>query len=80
MAANVLNSQIAIDASILLVRTFIKMRSMLVEHSELKRKLQDMERRMVHGFANHEQELLEIRFLISQLEKPTEPNKRKIGF
>lgn len=80
MAANVLNSQIAIDASILLVRTFIKMRSMLAEHSDLKRKLQDIERRMVQGFTNHEQELLEIRFLIAQLEKPKEPNRKKIGF
>jgi len=31
MAANVLNSELAIDASILLVRTFIKMRSLLAE-------------------------------------------------
>lgn len=80
MAANVLNSQVAIDASILLVRTFMKMRTILAEHSELKRRLQDVERRLTQGFSQHEQELQEVRFLIAQLEKPIEPRKRRLGF
>ncbi len=80
MAANVLNSQIAIDASILLVRTFVKMRAILSEHVELKQRLQEIERRLAKGFAHHEHELQEIRFLISQLEKPLAPQKRRIGF
>ncbi len=80
MAANVLNSRIAIDASIMLVRTFVKMRMIFSEHSDLKKRLQEIERRLALGFAEHEQELQEIRFLISQLEKPVEINRRKIGF
>jgi phage regulator Rha-like protein len=80
MAANVLSSKVAIDASILLVRTFIRLRSMLAEHVELKHRLQDIERRLSQGFAQHEQELQEIRFLISELEKPIEKKKRRIGF
>jgi C4-dicarboxylate-specific signal transduction histidine kinase len=80
MAANVLNSQVAIDASILLVRSFIKMRMIVSEHTELKRRLNEIERRLAQGFAQHEQELQEIRFLISQLENPLDPKKRKIGF
>lgn len=80
MAANVLSSKVAIHASILLVRTFIRMRTMLAEHGELKRRLQDIEKRLVQGFAQHEQELQEIRFLIAQLEKPIEQKKRRIGF
>ena len=80
MAANVLSSKIAIDASILVVRTFIKLRTMLAEHAELKRRLQDIERRLMQGFAHHEQELQEIRFLISQLERPIEGKKKRIGF
>jgi len=80
MAANVLSSMVAIHASILLVRTFIRLRTMLAEHGELKRRLQDIEKRLAQGFAQHEQELQEIRFLIAQLEKPIEQKKRRIGF
>ena len=80
MAATVLNSQVAIDASILLVRTFIKMRAIMSEQADLKRRLYDVERRLAQGFAHHEKELQEIRFLISELEKPIESSKRRIGF
>lgn len=37
------------------------------EHGELKRRLQDIEKRLAQGFAQHEQELQEIRFLLAQL-------------
>lgn len=80
MAANVLNSKVAINASIMLVRTFIKMRMIFAEHADLKKRLLEIERRLAHGFAQHEEELQEIRFLISQLEKPLESPKRRIGF
>lgn len=80
MAATVLNSPVAVEASILLVRAFIQLREMLREHSDLKRRLQDIEIRLAKGFAAHEQELQEIRFLIAQLEQPVAPKKRKIGF
>jgi cell division septum initiation protein DivIVA len=80
MAANVLSSKVAIGASILLVRAFIKVRNLLSEHTDLKRRLQEIERRLAQGFAEHEEELREIRFLISQLEKPVDPPKRRIGF
>ena len=81
MAANVLSSKIAIHASIVVVRTFIRMRTMLAEHGELKRRLQDIEKRLAQGFAEHEQELQEIRFLISQLERPIEQQKNtRLGF
>lgn len=80
MAANVLNSQLAIDASILLVRTFIKMRNIFSEHKDLKNRLFEIERRLAQGFAQHEQELQEIRYLIAQLEKPVEDTKRRLGF
>lgn len=80
MAANVLNSPVAIEASILIVRAFIRMREVIHEHGDLKKRLQEIERRLAKGFAAHEQELLEIRFLISQLEQPIEGHKRRIGF
>lgn len=80
MAANVLNSSIAIDASILLIRTFIKMRMIFAEHADLKKRLQDIELRLAQGFAQHEQELLEIRFLIAQFNQVVEKKKGRIGF
>lgn len=80
MAANILSSQVAIDASILLVRTFVKMRAIFSEHSDLKKRLNEIEQRLSRGFAQHEHELLEIRFLISQLETPPESKKKRIGF
>ena len=80
MAANVLNSKVAIPASNLVVRTFMQMRSVMAEHSDLKKRLQELEQRMAKGFTEHEQELQEIRFTISQLEQRENPKRRKIGF
>jgi uncharacterized coiled-coil protein SlyX len=53
---------------------------MLREHSDLKQRLEKLEVRLARGFAEHEQELQEIRFLIAQLEQPIDVKKRKIGF
>jgi hypothetical protein len=79
MAANVINSEIAIDASIMLVRVFVKLKELAHEHSDLKRRLQNLEQRVAKGFADHADELQEVRFLIAQLE-PQINKKRKIGF
>ena len=43
MAAAILNSEIAVQASIHVVRAFVKLRSMLAAHKELARKLADLE-------------------------------------
>ena len=80
MAANVLNSEVAIDASIMLVRVFIKLKEIAHEHLELKRRLLTLEQKVSKGFAEHAEELQEIRFLIAQLEQPPLPKKRRIGF
>ena len=80
MAANVLNSKIAIQASIMLVRVFIKLKELAADHSDLKRRLASLEQKVAKGFSEHADELQEIRFLISQLELPPEPKKRRLGF
>lgn len=80
MAANVLNSKIAIQASIMIVRVFVKLKEIASEHSGLKRRLSMLEQKVAKGFSEHSEELLDIRFLISRLEQPQEPKKRKIGF
>lgn len=80
MAANVLNSRVAISASILLVRVFVRLREAMHEHADLKRRLQLLEQRVAKGFSEHAEELLEIRFAIAQLEQQPEVKKGKIGF
>lgn len=80
MAANVLNSPLAIQSSIALVKTFIEMRKIFAELVELKRRQSDIERRLASGFAGHEEELRGIRFLISALQENQHLKKRQIGF
>ncbi len=81
MAANVLNSQIAIDASVLVVRTFIRTREIIAEHAALQTRLNELEKRIAAKFANHENELHEIKFAIQQLMIPAEKSvKNPIGF
>ena len=80
MAANVLNSDIAIDASIMIVRVFLRLKEIAHEHSDLTQRLQTLEQKVAKGFAEHADELQEIRFLLAKLEQPPEFKKRKIGF
>ena len=80
MAANVLNSPIAIQASVVVVRAFIKLREAFIDQADLKRRLAEIERKVTKGFSEHEQELREIRFLISELQKPEPPKKNRLGF
>lgn len=80
MAANVLKSPIAVQASVLVVRAFIKLREAFLDQADLKRRLAEIERRVARGFSEHEQDLREIRFLISELQKPESPKKNRLGF
>ncbi|NDC37278.1 MAG: ORF6N domain-containing protein [Proteobacteria bacterium] len=80
MAANVLNSEIAIDASIMIVRVFVKLKEIAHEYSALKKRLQELEQKVAKGFAEHADELQEIRFVLAKLEQPPEIKKGRIGF
>jgi hypothetical protein len=73
MAASILNSQRAIDASVYVVRAFIKLREMIASHKDLTEKLHELEKKYDGQF----QIVFEaIRQLIEVEENP----KRKIGF
>jgi hypothetical protein len=73
MAANVLNSPTAIHASILVVRAFVRMREMLNAHTELARKVDEMEKKYDGQF--------KIVFdAFRQLMNPPESPRRQIGF
>jgi len=73
MAATVLNSPTAIEMSVFVVRAFIKLREMLTEHTQLAKKLDELEKKYDKQF----QTVFDaIRALMQEPEKP----KPKIGF
>lgn len=47
MAASILNTPIAIEVSVYVVRAFMQQRTMLAAHSELALKLEQMERKLL---------------------------------
>ena len=57
MAATILSSPVAIQASILIVRAFIAMREMISEQADLKKRMISLEQRVAKGFTEHAQEL-----------------------
>lgn len=73
MAANVLNSQRAVQASVQVVRAFIQLRRMLASNAELARKLDELEKKYDHQF--------KIVFdAIRQLMTPPPAKSKPIGF
>jgi len=77
MAASVLNSPQAIDASIFVVRAFVKLRKLVANHSELARKLAELERRV----AGHDARIHELVLAIRQLmAAPPGPERGRFGF
>jgi hypothetical protein len=73
MLASVLNSPAAVQASIQVVRAFVKLRQMLASNAELARKLNALEKKYDSQF--------KIVFdAIRQLMTPPEKPKKKIGF
>jgi hypothetical protein len=76
MLASVLNSERAVAMSLLVVRTFVALRDQLSAHSELKHKLDELERKV----SSHDQALAGLIDAIRQLMNPALPAKRGIGF
>jgi hypothetical protein len=77
MLSAVLNTPVAVQASILVVRAFIRLRLMITSNVELARRLADLERK----YTGHDKQLREIIALIRKLmEPPPEPPREPIGF
>jgi hypothetical protein len=77
MAASVLNSPRAVEASVFVVRAFVKLRSLLLNHKELGRKFQELESRL----SNHDVAIQQLMQAIRKLmDEPPAPPKPKIGF
>jgi phage regulator Rha-like protein len=73
MLATVLNSAIAVQTSIQVVKAFIKLRVILATHKDLARKIEDMERK-------YDVQFRVVFDAIRELMRQPEPGKKKIGF
>jgi len=73
MLASVLSSQRAVEASVFVVRAFVKLREMLGSHRELARRLEEMEKK-------YDAQFKVVFDVIRQLTKPPEKPRRRIGF
>lgn len=77
MAASVLNTTCAVEASVLVVRTLVKLRQMLASHIEMRHKLLELEKRL----DGHDESIHSLISAIHQLMEPTEPKQKySIGF
>jgi ORF6N domain len=76
MLANVLQSAVAVRASIQVVRAFVHLRQMLATHEDLARKIEALERKV----GKHDSDLEAILKVLRQLLEPPPAAKRRIGF
>ncbi len=76
MLASVLNSPTAIEASIKVVRAFVKMRSILALHQDLADRIEELEK----SSDNHEQRFDVVSQLFSEIFRDPKFLKHKIGF
>ena len=73
MAASVLNTPQAVDMSVFVVRAFVRLRSFLATHKELKQKIEDMEKKYDYQFRV-------VFDAIKQLIEPPQKPRKRIGF
>jgi hypothetical protein len=77
MAASVLNSQRAVQASIYVVRAFVRLRQMLATHKELAQKFEELERKL----QTHDKQIRDLVIAIRELMLPVETKpKKQIGY
>jgi hypothetical protein len=76
MAASVLNSDRAVEMSVYVVRAFVQLRTVLLDHKALADKLTALERRVSH----HDNSLAEVIDAIRALMAQPKPANRPIGF
>ena len=83
MLASILSSKAAIQASIYVVRAFVKLREILSMHQELTERITDLEKRAFEKLEEHSEQLVlvfqALRELIHQKDESREPVGFKIG-
>lgn len=76
MLASVLNSDIAIQASVRVVRAFVRLREMVAANEQLASKLKDLERRL----DSHDEAIVDLFAALRRLLEPESKAKREIRF
>ena len=80
MLASVLNSDIAVQASLRVVRAFVRLREMVAANVQLAAKLAELE----HRLDSHDEAIVDLFAALKRLLEPPEPpepkKKREIGF
>jgi ORF6N domain len=76
MLGNVLNSDIAVHASIRVVRAFVRLREMVAANAQLAAKLQELERRL----DSHDEAIVDLFATLKRLLEPEPKPRREIGF
>jgi hypothetical protein len=78
MAATVLNSERAVEASIYVVRAFVRLRQIVASNTELSQRLDELETRISQKLETHDQAIAGILTMLRNLMNP--PQTRAIGF
>lgn len=76
MLGNVLRSRTAVSVSLMIVRTFVQLRAVLANHSELSEKLDELEGRV----SAHDEAISALLRAIRRLMAAPERERRPIGF
>jgi phage regulator Rha-like protein len=76
MLATVLSGKVAIQASVRVVRAFVRLREMVAASAELANQLKDLERRL----DSHDEAIVELFATLRRLLEPEVKLKREIGF
>ncbi len=77
MAANVLRSDRAIQMSVFVIRTFVRMREQVAANATILKRLAEIDKSLLQ----HDTALRDIyRKLVPLLQPPPDPPKRRIGF
>ena len=76
MLASVLNSTVAIQASVRVVRAFVRLREMVAANVQLAGKLKDLEQRL----DSHDEAIVDLFAALKRLLEPEPKAKREIGF
>ncbi len=76
MLASILKSQIAIDASIQVIRAFVQMRTILMLHADLAERIEELEQ----SVDRHDEKFKVVSHLLGQILGDKKRGKRHIGF
>ena len=76
MLATISKSPTAIEASLQVVRAFVRLRTILLEHQDLASRIEQLEK----GFGEHDKQFGTVFAALKQLLQPAAQAKRQIGF